>query len=219
MLYDCENIIYRTLLSYKDKVDVFWLFIDNKSNKETINEVCRFKEENKNEKINISFFTFTTFDESRNYCLDNIDKTDGYIFFTDDSYILQGSLLELRVYNLEFLNIMVKDDYLEYRRPLIFKNNRGYRYKNKIHEIIPESSWYDKVINNAFIYDYKDDKSIQRSLTRCEYMIENTTSIHYKSMGYLQLLLMNKIDMTTFKENFNCGCKSCSVLLKEYFVL
>ena len=198
LIYDCENIVKRTLLSYVDKVERMWIFIDSKSNVETIQVVNDFKENYAGRtEIKTTFVKFTDFSETRNLCLSmSFDKLFTWTIFVDDSYILIGNLDELDELEeeVDLVSIVVKDDKIKYKRPLIFKTKEKFKYTRKIREYLVNTqgnkaqairSW-----KHCWVYDYKDAQSIKRSLERAEFMIEALKGdVHYVSFGYLQVQL------------------------------
>ena len=219
LVYNCSSIISRTLESYKGKVDAFHIFIDEKSDVDTkrkVKDFCKMYDYAECEEIK-----FTTFDDTRNRCLEKaFDGNIRWIMFVDDSYILNGTLDALKHYGCyDVLNVLVKDEHIAYKRPLLFKMHKKYRYTGKIHEkLILESDTCITDISGCFIYDYKDEYSINRSLSRAMYMIQNTDDEHYRSIGYLQLLITGEIDFDAFNKHFKCRCKKCVSILREYFV-
>lgn len=210
MCYDCSYIIEKTISSYIGKVDNIWIFIDKKSDKKTIDAIIKYIKY-----VKCSFINFENFSQARNECLEYVEKRiekDEWIIFIDDSYILHGNFNELKTVPEKVVNIRVYDAVINYSRNIIFKSGYGIRYKGIIHENIGESS--DLVLKNAFIFDYKNEESVKRSLSRVNLLIESN-NIHHRTLGYLQLFLTGKITKNEILNKQLCICNQCQNIITE----
>ena len=124
-----ESSIYNTLLSWKDTADEFHILINNTTDR-TVDEITRT-----GLKVNVVFFDFTTFSETRNKLLDYVGDFPGYVIFIDDSYELTNKSLreELLSMDADCVAVRLKRESIVYNRSIIFKSK--FRYTGEIHEV------------------------------------------------------------------------------------
>ena len=171
LVYNSGPIIKQALESYSE-ADRICIYIDNKTNDDTLMHIKEYRKKSKI-KVKIGYVDFENFSQARNYCIDesNVNEYEWSIFL-DDSYVLHGSIAELKGLpnHMKCASIKIKCRGQEYLNKRCIRKNSNIKFINDVHEILNSSYHYPLV--NCYIEDVQVKSHETRRIERINYDIK-----------------------------------------------